>query len=535
MLTLAMVGRPLARGVAVVVFILAVLAQPALARQPLAAIAVDARTGKVLFARNADRYSYPASLTKIMTLYVLFAELKAGRLRLDSPIVMSPYAASRPPSKLGLKAGASITVENAIRALVTKSANDVATAVAERLAGSEAAFAVRMTQTARRLAMTRTTFRNASGLPSAGHRTTARDMATLALRIQRDFPRLYRYFSLRSFTYRGRRYRNHNRLLGRFAGMDGLKTGYTRAAGYCLATSARRGRARVVAVVLGARSGRARNWYIARLMNRMFKTKRLARGQRLARMAGLPPGYTPPRQVSPTRRLANATTPAPRPRPAWITARKGSDSDVAALAQAAGLMPLAGGEPESASQPGAAANNAPTAGRTFMKVEPSDQPVNEITLADNPPALASTAGKADPLTQPPLPFPPAQDGAAADDVTAPTTPTTGVTTLVKNMPPTPDSDAAAAVDPAPSSHRRSWNIQIGAFPDREGARARLDAAKARARALLAGKPAFTMAITKKGATYYRARFSGFSRASARRACRRLTRRGVGCFALAPRG
>jgi D-alanyl-D-alanine carboxypeptidase len=242
----------------------------AIAKPSFSAIAVDARTGNVLFARDADGSRHPASLTKVMTLYLLFEDLKAGRLSLDSRLRVSQRAAQMAPSKLGLKAGSDISVDQAIRALVTRSANDVAATIAENLGGSEAAFAQRMTRTARSLGMSRTTFHNASGLPHPGQVTTARDMATLSLRIQRDFPQYYPYFKIASFNYKGRVIRTHNRLIGRYKGADGIKTGYIRASGYNLTTSAVRGQKRIVGVVLGATSGSARNRYMMAMLDQAF-------------------------------------------------------------------------------------------------------------------------------------------------------------------------------------------------------------------------------------------------------------------------
>ena len=211
----------------------------AAARQPTASIIIDANTGQTLHAHKADAPRYPASLTKMMTIYILFEELTAQRLKPNTRIRFSDFASSRPPSKLGLEPGETIAVKDAIRMLITKSANDVATAVAEHLAGSESAFARRMTAKARALGMHNTEFRNASGLPHREQLTTARDMATLGIRLQRDFPRRYRMFSQRVFHYRQRRFKNHNRLLGRVNGVDGIKTGYTRASGFNLTTSLR--------------------------------------------------------------------------------------------------------------------------------------------------------------------------------------------------------------------------------------------------------------------------------------------------------
>lgn len=251
-----------------IVFTIGVL--PAAASSGFSAMAVDAHTGKVLFSQNPDAPRYPASLTKMMTLYILFEELKAERLKLTSALKCSAHGASRPPSKLGLKPGESLAVENAIKALVTRSANDVAATIAENISGSERAFAARMTNTARALGMTRTTFRNASGLPDPQQVTTARDMATLGLRIQRDFPQYYSYFRLTSFTYKGRVIRSHNRLLGKYEGADGIKTGYIHASGFNLTASAARKGKRLVGVVMGGKTGGARNAYMMKMLDKYF-------------------------------------------------------------------------------------------------------------------------------------------------------------------------------------------------------------------------------------------------------------------------
>ncbi len=255
-----------------------VAAVPAEANSKYASIVVDAKTGRVLQATNADKLRYPASLTKMMTLYMVFEGLDSGRLSLGTRMKVSKYASKRPPSKLGLRPGQTITVKTAILALVTKSANDVATVVAEHLGGTEANFARKMTAKARALGMSRTTFKNASGLPHKGQRTTARDMARLGRALQERFPKYYKYFSTRSFKYGKRRYANHNRLLGRVKGVDGIKTGYTRASGFNLVTSLRRGKRHVIAVVMGGKTGRSRNAQMAKLLKRY--TKRASTGRR---------------------------------------------------------------------------------------------------------------------------------------------------------------------------------------------------------------------------------------------------------------
>ena len=245
-----------------------------------------------------------------MTLYILFQEIKAGRVSLNSKFIISKHAASMQPSKLGLKPGSRIRVEDAIKALVVKSANDIAAAIAENIGRTEHAFAQRMTRTARYLGMTRTRFRNASGLPNAKQVTTARDMATLSLRIQRDFPRLYKYFKTRKFTYRGRTYYSYNKLLGRFKGTDGIKTGYTRASGYNLTTSVRRGRRHIIGVVMGAPSGGKRNAYMMSMLQKTIRKIPARKKSAIALVVGTPPGYKPQ-----PKKQTVATPPVPKPKP----------------------------------------------------------------------------------------------------------------------------------------------------------------------------------------------------------------------------
>ena len=236
-----------------------------------AAIVIEEDSGRVLFARNADSLRYPASLAKIMTLYLLFEDIAAGHLTLKSRIPVSKVAAKRSPSKLYLKPGQSISVEQAIRALVTKSANDVATAVAEKLGGSERAFAKRMTRKAHALGMSRTTFRNASGLPHSKQRSTARDMARLAIAMRRDFPQYFKYFSTKSFNWNGRKFGNHNKLLSKFNGTDGIKTGYINASGFNLVATVERNNVRLIGVVFGGKTSRSRDDHMMDILERQFK------------------------------------------------------------------------------------------------------------------------------------------------------------------------------------------------------------------------------------------------------------------------
>jgi D-alanyl-D-alanine carboxypeptidase len=235
---------------------------------PTAAMVVDAKTGKVLFAENADANRHPASITKVMTLYMLFEQLEKGRYSLNSPLKVSAWAARQAPSKLSLQAGETIEVEDAIKALVTKSANDVAVVVAENIGGTEQNFAAMMTRKARSIGMSRTTFRNASGLPDPGQITTARDLITMGRAIQDRFPKYYGFFATRSFSYDGAFHGNHNKLLGRIEGVDGIKTGYTRMSGFNLLTSVKADGRQLIAVVLGGRSGASRDRYMAELIDR---------------------------------------------------------------------------------------------------------------------------------------------------------------------------------------------------------------------------------------------------------------------------
>lgn len=235
-----------------------------------ASIVIDAESHQVLHSRFADSPRYPASLTKVMTLYMVFDALDSGELTLDEALPVSLKASQASPSKLGLSPGSTIKVEDAILALVTKSANDVARVVAERLGGSESRFSALMTVKARALGMQDTRFYNASGLPDTRQVTTARDMATLAMRMMEDHKPYYQYFSTQAFTWKGSSYANHNKLLGQVVGVDGVKTGYTRASGFNLMASAKREDTRVIAVMMGGKSSRSRNDHVTELLEAAF-------------------------------------------------------------------------------------------------------------------------------------------------------------------------------------------------------------------------------------------------------------------------
>ena len=285
-----------------------------------ASIVIDGETGEVLRSRNADIRRYPASLTKMMTLYLLFEAIDEGRLSLTSKLKVSKRAAGQPASKLGLRAGSTIRVEDAIKALAVKSANDIAVVVAEALGGTEVEFARKMTRKAKALGMSRTAFRNASGLPNRKQRSTARDMAQLARALMRDFPHRYHYFDDESFRYRGRVHRSPNKLLGSYRGMDGIKTGYIRASGFNLVASAERDGRRVVAVVFGGKTARSRNRHMANLLDLGFTriAERDAKRGRV-RYAGIP---RPPAG-------SGLAAPSPRFKPAAIMVAAATPEELA--------------------------------------------------------------------------------------------------------------------------------------------------------------------------------------------------------------
>lgn len=304
-------GRPTTGSRAVAVLLLATsflvaVADPAEAKRrgharkavsgynpPYAAMVVDVKSGRTLHAVNEDALRHPASITKVMTLYMLFEQLEKGRYDLDSPLSISANAAAQAPSKLGLRPGSTVTVEEAIKALVTKSANDVACAIGENIAGSEPRFAEMMTRKAKALGMSRTHYANASGLPDPDQITTAHDLTLLARAIQDRFPRYYRYFQTRSFAFRGRTIGNHNRLLGNVEGVDGIKTGYTRDSGFNLMTAAKLGDRQIVAIVLGGKSGASRDRIMADLVR-----------------ANLPRAFAGSRQTAPVVEVAERGRPA---------------------------------------------------------------------------------------------------------------------------------------------------------------------------------------------------------------------------------
>ena len=273
-------------------------------RPPYAEFVLDANSGDMLREVNADEPRHPASLTKIMTLYLLFEQLEAGKFKLDTPLPISTRAALQPPTKLGLKTSQTIAVEDAIKGMCTRSANDAAMVVGEAIGGTEEEFAKLMTEKARALGMTNTTYVNASGLPANEQITTARDQAILGRAIQDRFPNYYRYFSTTNFRYRGVDIHNHNSLLGNVKGVDGIKTGYTEASGYNLVTSVRRDERHIVSVVMGGRSGAARDSRMREMIEQFISMASLHRKAPAAPHAGM-------ELASQRRTIAPAPTAAP--------------------------------------------------------------------------------------------------------------------------------------------------------------------------------------------------------------------------------
>ena len=253
-----------------------------------ASFIINENTKRIYHNANADTRNYPASLTKIMTLYLVFDALKSKKILMNTRFKVSKRATRQPPSKLNLSAGSKITVRNAILALVTKSANDVATVIAENLGKSERNFARLMTKKAKKLGMIRTTFRNASGLPNRGQLSTARDMATLGIAIRKNHPNFFKLFKTKSFVYKGIKYSNHNNLLGSYYGTDGIKTGYTNASGFNLVASVERNGQRIIGVVFGGKKARSRDKHMIKLLNKHFKTNSSKPLVRIAKPSELP-------------------------------------------------------------------------------------------------------------------------------------------------------------------------------------------------------------------------------------------------------
>jgi D-alanyl-D-alanine carboxypeptidase len=489
-----------------------------------AALVLDANSGRVLHAQSADAIRYPASLTKVMTLYLVFELMDAGKLDANTRIKMSAQAAAVPPSKLGLDPGDTIPLGAAIRALVTKSANDVAVAIAEHISGTEAAFARAMTAKARQLGMRSTVFRNAHGLPDSEQVTTARDMVTLSLAIYDHFPKHTKVFATRRFTYAGASYRNHNTLLATFSGMDGIKTGYTRKSGFNLTASVRRDGRHVGAAVLGGRSAAARNAEMRKLLTHGLARASTSKSRRPLLLARAEPAT--PVAARP------ATAAAPAPRLVEPIAMAAAPPAVASMQtdppiHMARVRPVTVvAEPTPAPTPDRA---EPYQDRTPAEYTP---PWHHRPAIVTPPAPTTSARRVLPRQY----YAPPDTGRGA----RPSTLAAQAARIEQGEPaiyaanhPARPSYAGAPMPSPPAEprpiRRGDYAVQVGAFATAAEAEQRLREVRQTAERLLAAAADHTEPVTQGSRTLYRARFADFEASSAAQACNALRRQRVDCF------
>ncbi|CAJ0864223.1 hypothetical protein AMST5_01653 [freshwater sediment metagenome] len=495
-----------------------------------AAIVVDGNSGRTIYARNEHELRHPASVTKVMTLYLLFEQLEKGRLRLDTPLMISSHAAAQAPSKLGLQPGETISVENAIKAVVTKSANDIACAIAENIGGDERSFAQMMTRKAHALGMRNTHYANASGLPDPTQITTAYDLAVLGRAIQDRFPRYYRYFSTHSFAYNGALHANHNHLLGRVEGMDGIKTGYTRASGFNLLTSVRRGSHHIVAVVMGGATAAGRDHIMANLIEEHIaggSTTRTAAA--ITEDSSVADEEAPAIQRVSERRVAIAE-PAPEP--------VVEEPEVARQPQrvAAYAEPEIDGEEVSVVAPRPARHAAPV---PAALVPPATIPRGERDASERVrPAFVSGVQKRV-VEEAPVKKGRGKDAAKAQLAAVIDGSTSSRTSKARDITPATTTPSAirASTNVAKSESKAEparptkpgWMIQIGAAEDPDKANALLSRAKSQLQGFPPSARAFTEKVQKGNETLYRARFAGLEEQSAQSACKALKKSGFACF------
>ena len=545
-------------------------------------IIVDGNSGATLSANNPDASRHPASLTKIMTLYLLFERLDAGKMKLDTEMEVSEHASEQAPTKLGLRPGQTIRVEDAIKGLVTRSANDAAVVIAEAIAGDESDFAKLMTRKARALGMVRTIYRNASGLPDDEQVTTARDQSTLGRAIQDRFPRYYRYFSTEAFNYHGQSIRNHNHLLGSVEGVDGIKTGYTRASGFNLVTSMRRGNRHLVGVVLGGRSGGSRDAIMRSLLAENLEkaaTKRTVAAitERNASDANADvaeaEAESRPTQTVQAEGAVQAASASPEP-VAAPPVRSASRSIFAAATAAVPppqakteLAPFTNGVIQTqaiAAIPGSSEPMKPVrvktvqvkAGQMKLASAGSSQPATPITSAipparpEVPETSSAVVAKAETnkaetnkaevnkaeVARTEMPPQPANHGTG-----------NGILGVLPASSLPSASQAMAYADPAPRPQPQTmqqngaikpvavhtgWIIQVGALESESEARQRIEAARSQARGMLAKADPFTEPVVAKGdRKLFRARFAGLDRDQAEAVCRTLKRSDISCITV----
>jgi D-alanyl-D-alanine carboxypeptidase len=524
---------------------------------PFSAMVVDANSGRTLYAAAENELRHPASITKVMTLYLLFEQLDKGRMTLDTPIEVSAHAASQAPSKLGLEPGDSLSTDDAIKAVVTRSANDIAVAIAEKIGGDEANFAEMMTRKAHALGMTHTVYVNASGLPDDRQITTARDLTILAQAVQERFPRYFHYFSTHSFEFAGETIGNHNHLLGRVDGVDGIKTGYTNASGFNLMTSMHRDGRSLVAVVMGGRSAGARDALMEQLLYQHFA--QASAGARTAPMIA-EASETEPMHVAEVERPRGGAMPTPLPPARGAGLAK---ADMEAESQAEGDDDENAAAPiRSIAPPREVAKPTPApAVIPVQKTADQAQPGKPIELAPMgsayapapapAPAIAAlplhqiaSVVKPEPLVAKPVqaaaprPTDPAAlgwvKGPEAVARTAEATPPARPEALLKQAMlqaahPVEETRIAKSEDPRPAT-RDGWKIQIAATDDADKANDMLSRARAENHASLALAKPFTEKVQRGDATLYRARFAVLDETTAETACRSLKRTGFSCFA-----
>ncbi len=508
-----------------------------------AALVVDGATGKVLYSRNADAERHPASLTKMMTLYLLFDAMKKGQVNLSTPLPVSYHAAVQRPTKLNLRVGDSIPVDIAIRAIVVRSANDVAVTIAEALGGTEAHFAELMTARARQLGMRDTFYHNASGLPDPLQISTASDLSILARHLAYDFPQYFHYFSLPGFSYRGVTYPTHDNLIGRYQGADGIKTGYTGASGFNLVSSVTRGNTHIIGVVMGGVSAHRRDMEMMELLDATFV--RVAQNPTLVASARVP-------WQNVAQNTASFDLSLPSAGPAFVSTAQVADADDEDAAE----------RRADADQQLAAASPAPAP--VLMQALPASPPPQQASrqvasaAPPAPNAAAPVRMQALPPPSPPPPQPAPKQVAANVPVPTPRPQIAAPALQLAHVPtpkPRPVLVAANARVPTPKAKPQpeigegdygieptaaaatpklspqDWTIQIGAYADSKLARAQLASYAERSMDVL-GQAARIIVPFRSvdGQTLFRARFGPFAEREARAVCAALTQRGQTCFA-----
>jgi len=539
-----------------------------------AAFVLDVNSGAVLHNDDGDAIRHPASLTKMMTLYLTFELIESGRLKMSDMITISEHAANAAPSKLDLKAGAQISVADGIKAIVTKSANDIAVALAEKIGGTEANFVRLMNTRARDIGMMKTHFENPSGLPDDDHVSTAHDMAILALRLMDDFPVHYQVFATRTFTYRGKSYRNHNTMLNTFQGVDGIKTGYTRASGFNLVTSVHRGGRHLVGVVFGGSTAASRNSEMRVLLTKAFTRASTAKTRKpvlIAKLKGGPKiaARTASRAPNRTDVIADNSEAAPaRPAPgiANIAIRETpiqifkvkhvplAAKPAAVAADNTTDVQDTDDPPEADAAPTASANHNEDAGflaaaeRLGQRAEmlgASDRATREPVAVAKPIARPTAkpvafAAASTPLAEAePAPAPPRSAIGAAQTSEPrrrgqpPSTLNAQALALTgRSQPPSVPEQYEQRPITAVSAAAGSYEVQIGAYGSIADAQRALNSVQDRAKRLLAGVPSVTHPGTANGRQVFRARFAGFDAGRAASTCSELRRKGVDCFVMA---